>query len=348
MLSSIGMFWLLVFLPCLICAQQVETFYGLFEVEEPVLLELIDSPAFQRLKAVRQYGVGYYIGYPEEYTRYDHSLGVFVLLRAKGLPLEEQIAGLLHDVSHTAFSHVGDWVFGSENQEKGYQDKIHRLFLAKSGLEEILNRHGFEVENILPEGKLFPALEKSLPNLCADRIDYNIQGAYHRGWLTRDEVKEAFDDLEYKDGCWISHQPELMKKIAQFSIFMSYNCWGGSVNYCASRWLADAMLRAIELEVISLNDIHFGTDQLIWDILLAQADPVIVKNMRWILEIDERRVLAQPEEAHVVVTSKFRGIDPWIELDAGYSRLTSLDAHFATEYEEGKKVCLKGWAIREK
>src|SRR5579872_6615413 len=106
--------------------ETIDTFYGSIEVEEPVLLELIHSPSFQRLKSIHQYGVAYYTTHREEYNRFDHSLGVFAILRAKGAPLDEQIAGLLHDISHTAFSHVGDWVFGKEYQEDDYQSIIYR------------------------------------------------------------------------------------------------------------------------------------------------------------------------------------------------------------------------------
>jgi hypothetical protein len=49
----------------------IETFYGAIAVEEPVLLELIESSAFQRLKYIHQYCVSYYTTHREEYTRYD-------------------------------------------------------------------------------------------------------------------------------------------------------------------------------------------------------------------------------------------------------------------------------------
>jgi HD superfamily phosphohydrolase len=120
------LFWIITC--CLLDATQIQTFYGSSEVEEPVLLELIESPAFQRLKYIHQYGVAYYTTHSEEYTRYDHSLGVFAILRAKNCSLEEQIAGLLHDVSHTTFSHAGDWIFGKENQEKDYQNCLQAAF----------------------------------------------------------------------------------------------------------------------------------------------------------------------------------------------------------------------------
>src|SRR5579862_5825782 len=80
----------------------VATPYGNFNVHEPVLLELFDSPALVRLKGVRQYGVTYYAD-KKEYNRYEHSVGVWAILRRFNARLEEQIAGLLHDVSHTVF-----------------------------------------------------------------------------------------------------------------------------------------------------------------------------------------------------------------------------------------------------
>ena len=64
-------------------SRQIDTFYGSIEVQEPVLLEIIDSPIFQRLKNIHQYGISYYNTiYREEYNRYDHSIGVFAILRA--------------------------------------------------------------------------------------------------------------------------------------------------------------------------------------------------------------------------------------------------------------------------
>ena len=125
-------FTLVVFIQLPLFAAQIDTFYGPLEVDEPVLLELIESPAFQRLKGIHQYGVSYYTTHKEEYTRYEHSLEVFAILRINNCSLEEQISGLLHDISHTVFSHIGDWVFGKAHQEKDYQNSIHSVYLGKA------------------------------------------------------------------------------------------------------------------------------------------------------------------------------------------------------------------------
>jgi len=57
------------------------------------------------------------IGVTNPTTRFDHSVGVMLLIRKLGAGsspasalLKEQVAALLHDVSHTAFSHVIDYV----------------------------------------------------------------------------------------------------------------------------------------------------------------------------------------------------------------------------------------------
>lgn len=339
-------FFIILLLPCVLFARQIDSFYGSISVEEPVLLELIDCPIFQRLKAIHQYGVAYYTTHQEEYNRYDHSIGVFAILRKNEASLEEQIAGLLHDVSHTAFSHVGDWIFESENKEKSYQDNIHSHFLEKSGLGDILNKYGFAIKQVLPTEELFPALDCSLPNLCADRIDYNIQGAYYQGFITHEEAKLIFEDLHFKDNRWISQEAELMKKLTRFSLFMTRDCWGGPTNHVISRWLADAILRAIELGSISYDEIHFGTDQVIWDKLVLQRDPLIETKMKMIMNSCAYYSIVNEDEADIIVKSKFRGIDPWVMSNGKCLRLTEIDDFLAAEYELVRELFSKGWPIK--
>lgn len=336
---------LFLFLPAFIFSRQIDTFYGPLEVEETVLLELIDSEPMQRLKDIRQYGVSYYTSFNEEYNRYDHSIGVFAILRKNNASLKEQIAGLLHDASHTVFSHVGDWVFQKEYQEKDYQNDIHLQFLQEKEIGEILNKYGITLEEIEPTAELFPALECSLPNLCADRIDYNIQGAYHQKFITYTEAIELFESLNFIDNMWISDKPLLMKKIAKFALFMTEHCWGSPSNHLESRFLADALIRAIELKDLSYEDLHYGKDQEIWDLLSKNTDKTIQKKMSLIKDIDTYYYLST-EEPDLIIKSKFRGIDPLISINGTISRLSALDPLYASEYASVQKKCNLGWNIK--
>jgi len=116
--------------------------YGKFKITEPVILELIKSLVIQRLKKINQYGyVGSYL--PQAKTsRFEHSLGVFCLLRKYGTPIEEQISGLLHDVSHSVFSHCIDYVFKKKTANKqSHQDDIFNAYIRKTEIPKILKKY---------------------------------------------------------------------------------------------------------------------------------------------------------------------------------------------------------------
>lgn len=329
-------------------SKPIETFYGTIEVTEPVLLDVIESKPMQRLKGVHQYGVSYYTTHREEYNRFDHSIGVFTILRLKGASLNEQLAGLLHDVSHTVFSHVGDYTFNPNNLHESYQDDVHSWFLQKYGIGEILKKHGIAIQDILPKNGKFLALEQELPNLCADRIDYNLQGAYFQGFLTKAEIKEILDDLQFVDGKWVSAKPELMKKMVRFSLHMTKECWGSPDNFLTSKWLAEAIHRAVHLGKLTQDDIHFGEDRAIWEKLNHIPDGVIKNLFAKIFNARGEFTLVKNEEADLHPKLKFRGVDPWIKQGDKIVRLTEYDSKFGREFAQVKNEMAQGWPIKLK
>ena len=94
---------------------------------DPLLLELIDTPAFQRLKKIRFLGAIDYCLIPRpngkpgmiRYNRYEHSIGVMQLAHLycvrRGIrPPDRSLvcaAALLHDIGHPPLSHSGESVF---------------------------------------------------------------------------------------------------------------------------------------------------------------------------------------------------------------------------------------------
>jgi HD superfamily phosphohydrolase len=324
----------------------IETFYGVVEVEEPVLLELIDSDAFQRLKKIHQYGVSYYTTHREEFTRYSHSLGVFYILRNSNRSLEEQIAGLLHDVSHTVFSHVGDWVFHKEHSDIDYQNSIHEQFLEKTGLSDILRKHKINPKHVLPLENLAPALEQKRPNPSADRLDYSIQGAYHQNFITKKEAVELFKDCKFIQDKWISSKPEIMTKIVLFTLFMTENCFASPTNHLSSRWLADAIIKGIEIGLITNDEFHFGTDEVVWNKLTSSKEEFIQKRMQMVIDTENFYILVDPKESDTILVTKFWGFDPWILEKGKVVRLTSINKKLENDYYAVKERMSKGFAIK--
>lgn len=115
--------------------------YGKFAITEPIVLELIARRPLQRLKGIDQ--AGYFEPHfpGTSFSRFEHSLGVFLLLRKYGAPLPEQLAGLIHDVSHAAFSHCIDYVFPEGSQKiHSYQDAIFADFVNASEIPGVLKK----------------------------------------------------------------------------------------------------------------------------------------------------------------------------------------------------------------
>ncbi len=152
-----------------------EQLYGVYTLNEPIIVALVDSTPMQRLKRIGQYGV------PDEYnalfirnfTRFEHSIGTMLLLKKLGASLEEQIAGLLHDASHTAFSHVVDYVVGKYEKED-FQDSMHKNMILQSEMAAILREFGYDPERIAHYAN-FGLLERSVPDICGDRADYGLR-----------------------------------------------------------------------------------------------------------------------------------------------------------------------------
>lgn len=106
--------------------------HGLIRIDpgDEFLLDLINTPEFQRLRRVRQLGVSN-MTYPgAEHTRFNHSLGVMHLAQRILEMLERRYgresgegrligehsrsvkaAALLHDTGHGAFSHLMERAF---------------------------------------------------------------------------------------------------------------------------------------------------------------------------------------------------------------------------------------------
>ncbi|PKM92329.1 MAG: hypothetical protein CVU81_01045, partial [Euryarchaeota archaeon HGW-Euryarchaeota-1] len=234
--------------------------WGDFEIDEPVVLELINSKTFQRLKEIDQ--AGYFEPHSPgtAHSRFEHSIGVYLLLKMYGAPIEEQIAGLLHDVSHSAFSHCIDYVLdaGSE-KEQNHQDNVSGEFVRKSEIPEILKKYNLDLDYILDD-KNFPLKEKDLPDLCADRIDYSLRAA-----IVFKEIKNGkyfIDNLLAENGKWIFKNFESAEKYAELFLKINADYYAGLPSAVMFRTVGDYLRYALLKNYISETDLY-TTDKVV-------------------------------------------------------------------------------------
>lgn len=325
----------------------LQTEYGTYGVTEPVVCELIASHGFQRLKSIHQYGVTHYCNDGDWFNRFDHSIGVFVLLRHYGAALEEQIAGLLHDVSHTVFSHVGDFVFDSYFNRYSYQDDIHEWHLQKIGIMDILRKHGYADCCSVHAKKSQRMLEQDRPDLCIDRVEYLLRGGLVDKIITESEILPIVQDLYYQNGVWIFKHADCAKKLGLVALWLSENVFGTAWNGYIYSNAADALLRSVELGLISMDDIHFSTDDVVWEKMLNSGDDLIKQSLDKVIHYRDYYDLTDAQhEYDLHLKAKCLGIDPWVETHAGLKRLSAIDSDYAAEYQRVNDLIAKGWYLK--
>jgi HD superfamily phosphohydrolase len=121
--------------------------------------ELIDTPAFQRLRYVRQLGLAFLVYPGASHSRFEHALGAYHLARraldllaergdiAAGDPAcsDLRVAALLHDIGHYPFSHALEEIGALHHEEvarplvtDGRIGKVLRDALGASAPERIM------------------------------------------------------------------------------------------------------------------------------------------------------------------------------------------------------------------
>ncbi|WP_066367499.1 HD domain-containing protein [Neobacillus fumarioli] len=163
-------------------------------VRDRVIWDLIGTKEFQRLRRIRQLGTTFLTFHGAEHSRFNHSLGVYEIVRRiiddvfAGRPewnaddrLLTLCAALLHDLGHGPFSHSFEKVF-----ELDHEDFTRAIILGKTNVNHVLSRVGRDfpqkVADIIAktsEKKLIVSMISS--QIDADRMDYLQRDAYYTG-----------------------------------------------------------------------------------------------------------------------------------------------------------------------
>uniref|UniRef100_A0A8C6J8V1 Deoxynucleoside triphosphate triphosphohydrolase SAMHD1 n=1 Tax=Melopsittacus undulatus TaxID=13146 RepID=A0A8C6J8V1_MELUD len=140
--------------------------HGHIEIH-PLLVRIIDTPQFQRLRYIKQLGGTYFVFPGASHNRFEHSIGVGYLAGCLVRALKErqpelgitqrdilcvEIAGLCHDLGHGPFSHMfdgrfipltrPDWKWKHETASV----KMFEHLIASNELEEVMKSYGLVLE----------------------------------------------------------------------------------------------------------------------------------------------------------------------------------------------------------
>ena len=162
--------------------------------EEKMVMELIDSSPFQRLRRIKQLGPAHLTFHGAESSRFTHSLGVFHIAR-RAINHLSQInsklkehkfilygAALLHDLGHGPLSHTSEEIFKIK-----HESWTAKLIHSNDEIAMILDKYGEgnakAISDLIQSRE---AKEKSIISLISsqldcDRLDYLMRDSYTTG-----------------------------------------------------------------------------------------------------------------------------------------------------------------------
>jgi HD superfamily phosphohydrolase len=306
--------------------------YGKVKIESPLILELINSPSLQRLKDIDQ--VGYLPLYQKFYpqkikkiTRFEHSLGVFILLKKFQAPFEEQIAGLLHDISHGVFSHALDYVFKKvPRKNHTFQDNIFEDFIKNSEIPSILSKYGIKLDSILNKNNL-PLLERELPDLCADRIDYSLRNAICNQEATKKEIDYFLKNLLTENNLWVFKNFQSAQKYAKLFYRLNKLYYSGFPTAVMFRTVGDVLRYCLENRYLKREDL-FSTEKTVLKKIKSKLKSDSKLKTLFQRMTGKIKVKNDPKNYDVIVYCKSRIVDPLFKDRNKIKRLSQVDKNW--------------------
>jgi uncharacterized protein len=310
--------------------------YGEAEITEPVVLEILESPEMQRLKGVDQ--AGYFEPYfpGTKHNRFEHSLGVYLLLKKYGAPLEEQIAGLIHDVSHPVFSHAGDYYFSvSSEKNQDHQDNYFKEYVKNSRLPKILEKYNLNLEYILDD-KNFPLKEKNLPDLCADRLDYSLREIIIYKVGDKKDVEYFLNHLKMENNQWIFDDFENAEKFANFFKVLNEECYCSQLAIMVTKTPGDYLKYSLEKKYISISDLYTTDDEVLLKISkYLEKDP----KLKYLFARMNNKIKYKndPNDFEMHIVHKSRIIDPLCKHNGEIKKVSEINTEWKKIIEEEMK-----------
>ncbi len=243
--------------------------------------------------------------------------------------LEEQIAGLLHDISHTAFCHVVDYIYKQEENQEHHESLFSQVFMG-SQIPKIAQTNGIRPELFL-EMENFFLLERPIPDLCADRLDYFFRDSVLLGVCKRDDIDLFLQHLVVQEGEIMVDDPLIAKMMAVSFMECSRKFWASPTQAASFQILADAIKSGLEAGVIREKDFLL-TDQEVYRKLKSSKNLSITSKLD--LLNPEFFAVNSPDDFDFFVKTKARYIDPKVVRNGTVKRLSELDETYKRQMQE--------------
>lgn len=270
-------------------SDETKKYYKILSEEFPEFLEeYIETPAMLRLDGISMFPGGDHtkiLNIKNFNSRLKHSIGVALIVWNFTKDKKQTLAGLFHDISTPAFSHIVDFMNGDYLNQESTEDLTKYMIENSKEIMELLNRDRIKVEEVC-DYHMYPIADNDTPMLSADRLEYTFSDGL--------EIEGIFDlnkiDRIYKDLSVLKNENKEIElgfnslKIAEKFIYNANKLWllisgGNEINLIMQFW-TDYLKISISKGYIIKEDLYKMSEFEIIEKIKEKAD----KEMLYILE----------------------------------------------------------------
>lgn len=333
--------------------------YGITEITDSSVSELLRSAEVLRLHGVDQYGYRFKENfYPHAKTasRFQHTLGVLSLCKMFNIDVFNQIFAVLHDTAHTAFSHVGDIAIQGFKSDQNYHDLIRENYVRSSeNISVVFKKYEIDIDFILNPVN-FPLVKCEQPYVSADNLDYCLRFGLDFGIIDIEKARYFLSSLFIKGNRWIFKDFESAKEFAEFVLLINdeYFCgWQSAVMMqTVSEWLKYALdkgyINSQELydedkNVIKQINLKLFEDEYLRKLFYRMENPKLAE----VYDVDRLKAVKFSNLNLKKISLKSRVVNPLFIIEEEGGRIHSLseyDINWWYKFEKSKlpkEYCIK-------
>ena len=262
------------------------------------------------------------------YSRFDHSLGVALIVWRHTHDKRQAMAGLLHDVATPVFAHVVDFLKGDYLAQEATEAGTEATIRASHELCAVLGKYDLAADEV-KDYHIYPVADNDSPRLSADRLEYSLGNMFNYGFADYRTIETLYRDITVGTN-EVGETELVFTHLEQASAFAALALQCGKVYVCnedryAMQRLAEVLADALRTGVITSRDLNTTEPQVIAK-LTANGDAAKAWRTFRALHATETADDAQSSGAWRKIYAKKRYIDPYV---AGRGRVSALDADFA-------------------
>lgn len=180
--------------------KEISSYLEILSKEVPKFLyEYANVKEMQRLKGISMVSACEHtklIPYKFFHTRYEHSVGVALIVWNFTKSRKQTIAGLYHDIATPSFSHVVDYLHGDYEKQETTEESTEKFLRKSEEINKLLRRDGIKISEI-KDYHLYPIADNDSPQLSADRLEYTLSdGLVTQNAFSIESIRRIYNNLE--------------------------------------------------------------------------------------------------------------------------------------------------------